>query len=354
MKIGDRVRFLNATGGGKITAIEKNNIVLVEDEDGFDIPTKITDVVVVDDDDYSTSRMVEHTKPAQKEEKIEPEEPADKEVTFRMPAEERKGGNLLSAYLAFIATDEKDKFEAYFINDSNYYLQYSYLAAEGNNWNLRSNGEVEPNTTVFIEEVDRTSADDFKHVGMQLLAYKKDKSFIIKPTVDVQFRIDTVKFYKPHTFIQNDFFDESALIYPIIENDVPIRQLVVDAKQLKEEMYKKEDTYTTRYEKKGGNPFIIKHKGDKDIVVTDLHAHEILETTAGMSAGDILNYQLDVFRKTLADNKPGQKIIVIHGKGNGILRNKIINELNHKYKNYTYQDASFQEYGYGATQITIK
>lgn len=43
----------------------------------------------------------------------------------------------------------------------------------------------------------------------------------------------------------------------------------------------------------------------------------LLDTTAGMSNSEILNYQLDVFRKTLEEckNKKGQKIVFIHGKG---------------------------------------
>ena len=71
---------------------------------------------------------------------------------------------------------------------------------------------------------------------------------------------------------------------------------------------------------------------------------------------DILNYQLDKFRKTLAEhsNEKGRRIIFIHGKGEGVLRQALINDLRYRYKSYTYQDASFQEYGYGATQITIK
>ena len=56
-------------------------------------------------------------------------------VTFRAPVEERKGGNALSAYLAFVPIDIKEithtRFECYFVNDSNYYIQYTYLAAEG-------------------------------------------------------------------------------------------------------------------------------------------------------------------------------------------------------------------------------
>ena len=87
-----------------------------------------------------------------------------------------------------------------------------------------------------------------------------------------------------------------------------------------------------------------------------MHADEILETTRGMSAVDVLNYQLDVFRRTLAQHAKhrNMKIIFIHGKGEGVLRRAIINELQYRYKQYHHQDASFQEYGYGATQVTIK
>ena len=87
----------------------------------------------------------------------------------------------------------------------------------------------------------------------------------------------------------------------------------------------------------------------------DLHATEVLDTTAGMSNAEILNYQLDVFRKTLEEfkAKKGMKIVFIHGKGEGVLRNALIHELRYRYKSFTYQDASFQEYGYGATQVTI-
>ena len=53
MKIGDKVRFLSESGGGVVAGFQGNKIVLVEDEDGFQIPTAINDVVVVEQDDYS-------------------------------------------------------------------------------------------------------------------------------------------------------------------------------------------------------------------------------------------------------------------------------------------------------------
>ena len=45
MKKGDKVRFLSEVGGGKVTGFQGKNIVLVEDEDGFEIPMPINEVV---------------------------------------------------------------------------------------------------------------------------------------------------------------------------------------------------------------------------------------------------------------------------------------------------------------------
>jgi hypothetical protein len=58
-----------------------------------------------------------------------------------------------------------------------------------------------------------------------LLAYKRDKYFLRKPSVDALINLDTVKFYKLHAFQENDFFEQPALIYTIIENDRQIIKL---------------------------------------------------------------------------------------------------------------------------------
>ena len=380
MKVGDKVKFISEVGGGVVSGFQGKNIVLVQDEDGFDIPMPINDVVVIGEENYSktslpTAKPSVKTSSAKKKEEDEEDEVDYSKVTFRPPVEERKGGNALSAYMAFVPIDIKEithtRFECYFVNDSNYYIQYTYLVAEGNSWVLRSRGEVEPNTKEFIEEFGREDLNDLGHVAIQLLAYKRDKPFILKPTIDVQFRIDPVKFYKLHTFQENDFFEQNALLYTIVENDQVTRPLVIDAKKLKTEMYRTEepsdktkvainhaDGYVRRYDdgRHKGNPFVTKRKGDEDVIIVDLHANALLDTTAGMSPGDILNYQVGVFRKTLREHasKKGQRIVFIHGKGEGILRRALINELSYRFKHYTYQDASFQEYGYGATQVTIK
>lgn len=356
MKIGDKVRFLSETGGGHVAGFQGKNIVLVEDEDGFQVPMPLNEVVVVGDENYDTSRVVagkqqeQQRRQAALEEELEP---ADKPVTFRPKPEERRGGDQLSAYLAFVPMEVKElshtRFESYLVNDSNYYLRFTYLSAENSGWRLRLTDEVEPNTKLFLEEFGREDLGQMERVALQLVAYKREKNFLLKPTVDVQLRIDGVKFFKLHTFQDNDFFEQPALLYTLVERDKVVRPLVVDARELKASMYGKDDEPKSR-------PLVSPARKEGDPIVVDLHAQELLDSTAGMSASDILNYQLDVFRKTLKEHakQRGTKIVFIHGKGEGVLRKALVNELQFRYKSFTYQDASFQEYGYGATMVTIK
>jgi len=230
MKIGDKVRFLSEVGGGRVSGFQGKDIVLVEDEDGFDVPMRITEVVVIGEEDYDTGHMVE-VKQRQQAQTAAPKateeeelEPADRPITFRAKPEERKGGDKLSAYLAFVPMNVKElmqtRFESYLVNDSNYYLRYTLLSAEGTAYSVRATGEVEPNTKAFIEEFGREDLQGLEHLCVQMLAYKRDKHFLLKPPVNVPLRIDGVKFYKLHTFEENDFFEEPSLIYTIIENDV--------------------------------------------------------------------------------------------------------------------------------------
>lgn len=229
MKIGDKVRFLSEIGGGRVAGFQGKNIVLVEDEDGFQMPMLINEVVVVGDEDYDTKHVIEakanSVKAALNAEREEMEtEPADKPITFKAKPEERKGGDKLSAYLAFVPMDVKElsqtRFETYLVNDSNYYMRYVYMIAEGAAWTVRGEGEIEPNTKEFIEEFGREDLNALEHSCIQLIAYKRDKHFLLKPTVNAQVRIDPVKFYKLHAFRENMFFEQPALIYTIIENDV--------------------------------------------------------------------------------------------------------------------------------------
>ena len=59
INIDDEVRFLNDVGGGKVTGFQKGGIVLVEDKDGFEVPVRESEVVLVSASEQKLTRQAE-------------------------------------------------------------------------------------------------------------------------------------------------------------------------------------------------------------------------------------------------------------------------------------------------------
>ena len=85
----------------------------------------------------------------------------------------------------------------------------------------------------------------------------------------------------------------------------------------------------------------------------DLHIHQLTNTTRGMTNHDMLTLQVDTAKRQLefAIRKRIQRVVFIHGIGEGVLRN----ELEYLFGRYPVEvrQASFQKYGMGATEIYI-
>lgn len=236
MKIGDKVRFLSEVGGGRVSGFQGKNIVLVEDEDGFEIPMQVRDVIVVPSGE---EEELPHPSPIQKGRGQEPiigEE--EKPITFKPKPLERREGERLNLFLSFLPDDVKEisstGFESYLVNDSNYYMQVSLLSAEGASWRLRFCGVVEPNSKLFVEAFDRSQVNDLERLCVQTIAWKQDKPFSLKPATTTELRLNLTKFYKLHIFRPNEFFNEPNWTEDVIRDDKPVRNVYVDAEQVKE------------------------------------------------------------------------------------------------------------------------
>lgn len=224
MKIGDTVRFLSEVGGGTVSGFQGKNIVLVQDEDGFEIPMQLKDVVLV-------PKVEEEEKPrpipAPKSERQKPAVREGKPITFKPKPLERREGERLNLYLSFLPDDVKEisstGFESYLVNDSNYYMQVSVLSAQGASWLLRFCGVVEPNSKLFVEAFDRSEVNDLEHLCIQAIAWKQDKPFQLKPAVTTELRLNLTKFYKLHVFHPNEFFGEPNWTEDVIRDDKPVR-----------------------------------------------------------------------------------------------------------------------------------
>lgn len=362
MKIGDKVRFLSEVGGGRVSGFQGKDIVLVQDEDGFDIPMPIRECVVIETDDYNIPTPADKVRRREEQLSSKPQaQPLEKSRSqqpqvsvYRQP--EVRGGNVLNVYLAYVPVDIKavstTPFEAYLVNDSNYDLFYTYLVAEGKAWSVISRGFIGPNEKYFLEEFEKSVLNDRERVCVQLVAFKERSSFTLKPAASVELRIDTVKFYKLHTFQSSDFFETPALIYDVVRDDLPARQIIVDAHELQQAMRQKK---AADVQSKPASKSKPNSDPKKDIVEVDLHIDALLDDTRGMTPGDMLQYQLSKFREVMEQyrQKHGQRIVFIHGKGEGVLRKAVLDELRRKYPTCKTQDASFQEYGFGATLVTV-
>jgi len=355
IQIGDKVRFLNSVGGGVVKAFKDKNMVLVEDENGFDFPVTANECVVVGSGDASLrqGRITADKSPVKSAVTIkQPPAVAPKPRAI----EETPGGERLNVFVAYLPLDSKalmqTAYEAYFINESNYWLYASYLFRSNNSYTVRFHGLIEPNTKIFMEEFPKEDLIGMERICIQITAFKQGKPFSLKDAFSIELRIDTVKFYKLHCFLENDYFDEPALIFPVIQNDMAERTLFVQAAELRESMMQKKQD-----DARQPKPTVAKRANtEPQVVEVDLHINQLLDNTNGMSAADILKHQLTVFHDTLKQyaGQKGRQIVFIHGKGEGVLRTAIEKELRTRYKTYTFQDASFQEYGFGATLIKIR
>ncbi len=100
---------------------------------------------------------------------------------------------------------------------------------------------------------------------------------------------------------------------------------------------------------------VKKSKQEKYGVVmeVDLHIEKLVKSKSGMSNADILNKQLDTanHKVNFALKNRIPKIVFIHGVGEGVLKEELY-RLFHRYS-LRFEDASYQKYGLGATEVSF-
>ena len=352
IKIGDRVRFLNSIGGGIVSKFINKEMVNVLEDDGFETPILIRECVIIENintENNLPKKDSKSTTNTSKSTEFQDNKKQEKEVVELF--DETPEGEQLTVALAFVPQDIKNlqtsAYDFYFINDSNYSLYYTISTVSEEKAKMMENGLIHLNTTSFLKEISKEQLNDFEKLNIQFVAFKIEKTYSVKPSISYTAKLKLVNFFKLHSFTENDYFDEPAMIVPIITKDrleIPLDLNTVDFNQLIKEKERKEEKIVSQKIEK------------KSVIEVDLHIHELLDTTAGMNPADLLEYQLKKFNETMLQykTKKGQRIVFIHGKGNGVLRNELLKELKKKYPTCTYQDASFKEYGFGATLITIK
>ena len=386
IKIGDKVRFLNAVGGGKVVGFQDKNIVLVEEEDGFETPVLANEIVVVEaGDDMAKAMSKEEKKKSagtttqslhaamnqglddEDEAEIKtsasarPSAGSEDEAPYFTDDLDSADGEKINISLAFMPVTE-DKlqntdFDLYLINDDNYFVSFfistkddSSFENEEERWVLREQGTIEPHTRLLLNRITNGHAGDWERINVQAIAFKDKRSFVQKPAFNASLHLSPTRLYKQNAFTANDYFDRNALVLAVVKDDRQAAPTTINAETIEEAIVtksvEKAPALKTRIEKK--------EKKD-DILEIDLHIDKLLDDTTGMQPKDILDYQVSKFRQTMEAHKKekGKRIVFIHGKGEGVLRKELWKRLTLEYPSCDKQDASFLRYGFGATMVTI-
>lgn len=345
LKIGDKVRFLNDIGGGTVTGFIDEKTVEVQTDDGFEIPILATELILDNRGGYG----LDNSDPVVSSPKQPVSAKTDKLI--------QKPGNYkyeaFSGKVLMAIVPENDKllhvsdFILYIINDSNYNFNYVVSESDSNIDELVDAGKIEADSKQKLVRYNQTKLSKLKSIHIQGFFYK-DGLFDMNKACDMLFDLKDFSFYKSTSFSENEYFHSSALI--LEEKSIDLRDAV--EKLNKNELFKISSTKDA----KERPPKAKRKSSGEEIEEVDLHVEEIVENHSGMSNAEILNIQMSRFETSLetAIRAKTKKIVFIHGVGNGRLKHEIQKKLERNYPDLAFQDASFKEYGFGATMVYLK
>ncbi|WP_421919718.1 DUF2027 domain-containing protein [Marinifilum sp.] len=340
INIGDKVRFLNDIGGGIVTKIiDANTVMVLNDEDEFEIPSLKKNLVVIE---YAGGEKTNQ----QQTKNIASESKRFKQSESTLPVEKE------DIYIAFAPREgynpTESPLELYLINDTNRILLYGFYDKKGNKMEGQTAGNLDPKSKILLNEYDLKELNELSNCFFQILFYKQGESDIKKP-LERNIKIHPVKFYKTSSYKENQYFHQAVMLHKLTGEDIEHKLDELSQKEFKKLVHEKEAINKVQSKQSSV-------KAKDDILEIDLHINALIDSVTGLSNADILEFQLNKFHEIMREyqNTKGKRIVFIHGIGNGTLKKKVHDELRRKYKKHYQQDASFKEYGWGATMVTIR
>lgn len=128
-----------------------------------------------------------------------------------------------------------------------------------------------------------------------------------------------------------------------VSNEIRVSNFEIDQVKKEKETKKRKKSITVKAKERTAPKMEV-----------DLHINQLLKNPKQLGKYEMLNLQLDTAKRQLdfAISKKIQKVVFIHGVGEGILKEEL-GYLFSKYDNVKYYDAEYQKYGLGATEVYI-
>jgi hypothetical protein len=326
LRIGDKVRFLNEVGEGVITRFKDKETVFVEMKDGFEIP-------------YLCKQLV----------------PIHTELILNPEVEniEMELETILSDSIYFIIEPDHElpalvsDYKFYLFNSSSYNVSFSYSVKDDEYFQTLKHGELGSYQKIFLKQVKKNFFKEYVYHKVECLFFKNMHYKSQIPLAEILYIND--KIMSQSTLIQHNEFKFPVYAYILKENFLD--------KEVIERAFNAEDLTRLKAIKEFKQPqkkSIAKQKIKDLTKEIDLHIEELVDSKSGLTNSEILSIQLERFEKEIQYclSNGIKKLIVIHGVGNGKLKQEIISVLK-TIDDISYYDASYKNYGYGATEIMI-
>ncbi|UKT63992.1 Smr/MutS family protein [Pedobacter mucosus] len=314
-KLGDFVRFVDEKREGYVTKIIDAQTLGVTDEDGFEIPVAVSNLTSVHGHGVSVEE-VDAPKPIQVN---VPMLSKTENGIYLAVANDNKAGNVVhfhlqnqtaSVVLLTLTTERKDKYAGTFY------------------------GVIESFNSSLVYSASLADLDIWPEFSFQILLFTKAD---VKPVAPLTIR---------KKFRAKDFSTEIKDLPGLNKKGWLIRldeqAPIIDAQKLKESFFKSSE------EKKK-----TVDVPQKEI---DLHIEKLRDDHHFLAADEMLIIQLAHFQNALdaAIVHHFEKIVFIHGSGNGTLRDKIHKIISKNPHIKTYMDAKKEKFSYGATEVVFK
>ena len=350
-KVGDKVIFLNESGGGTVVGIIDQRLVKIETDDGFEIPVLSSDMILDSRFQAQNEPLFTPSFPGVTEKPKAEEETVEEFISEINPwgnIKEEKG-----IYLAFEPHEQQwvltGEIDVILINHTSNEILYSLFLQRDGQIEGIDYSSVPSASKIVLDTISRDDIENWTKGVLQVLLFNDSPEKIYLP-VHAVIDIKVNRFFKEGSFMTNTLLQGKALIITIATMNELQASTDTDL----------ERKFGTKVKAEIARPvkekaLIDKHKSGMDEAVVDLHIAEVIDNIAGLSSHDMFNIQMDYFRKTLesAIKSEYQKVTFIHGVGNGVLKNAIIKEMEN-YEVVENRMASISKFGVGAVDVMIK
>jgi len=335
-KIGDKVRFMAEKGGGVIMRFSGKDTVYVAIEDGFEIPVRESEILLSE----SNSNVIKREAEPVASSRVEIPEERNSDYIFRSkPSKVLPQSQPVRLVLAFILRNPDiaggSEVDVFLINDSLYNFQFVFNYEQQAVTYFHSNSVLEPEIQWHAGAYSQSELSKINAFHIQGNYFAEGK-YLPQSTVDARIEIGDIQFYKQKFYRLSDYFDQPAVIFPLFAWNANVQ---------------KENAIKTASSETAENKGILVNKtGAREI---DLHIEALVADHKALASAEIINIQLSRFRDAMskAQSERWKQIVFIHGVGDGRLKFELRKILDSQFPDSKYQDASFLEYGYGATLV---